>query len=261
MSMLKNCTSRLTDVEMQLLTGKQPVDAPLASELESAGWQDDASLRSQATIVLGALYSLSSPAKAREYLLAVERPGEVQRALRLLQAIANEPALDRSARGRLQELQLALLQAAADRDRESGTGLHYRWQRQQADLLVDAERFEQAIVVLEGLEQAFPKNASIKVQLASALTAAVESRSERPLPASVTGPVLARWRIIAARTRSHTPPWFEAKYQTARLLQLSGDRDGARKLLEYLKAIPPGWAGADREADFESLLNAVRDSN
>jgi hypothetical protein len=60
--------------------------------------------------------------------------------------------------------------------------------------------------------------------------------------------------------KPQTSAWFEAKSETARLLIQAGQRDEARKFLQYLKAVPPGWEQSDRREQFERLLTSVEKS-
>ncbi|MDG2181818.1 MAG: hypothetical protein P8L78_09015, partial [Mariniblastus sp.] len=106
--------------------------------------------------------------------------------------------------------------------------------------------YSKASQTLTELEQKYPRNAEIQMQLARALTGELEESSPE-IP-------LKKWRQIATRLKKNTPNWYEAKYQVARLLLKSGDREGAAKLLKYMKAIPPGWNQSKRKPQFESLL-------
>jgi hypothetical protein len=65
---------------------------------------------------------------------------------------------------------------------------------------------------------------------------------------------LDKWRRVAARLRSYSPYWYEAKYEVARLLIESGDSAAATKLLKYIQAIPPGWDKSPFKSKFEQLL-------
>lgn len=120
------------------------------------------------------------------------------------------------------------------------------WMIRKADLLMVAGKAEQAIQVLEQLEQKFPRNAAVKIQLARALTVA-QGKTD---PQSV----LDRWRRLAGQLKSHSDSWFEAKLNVAELLVQQNELEQARKVLLYIKTIPPGWENSRFKSEFESLL-------
>jgi TolA-binding protein len=120
------------------------------------------------------------------------------------------------------------------------------WKLKQASVLIALKQNQQALHALAELEKKYPKNAEIQMQLARSLTGALEESNPK-IP-------LEKWRHIATRLKKNTPNWYEAKYQVARLLFKSGDREGAAKLLKYIKAIPPGWNQSKLKPQFESLL-------
>jgi TolA-binding protein len=104
--------------------------------------------------------------------------------------------------------------------------------------------FQQAI-------RQFPR--SLAARIALARTAGSSAEPEHQSLA------LATWRTVAAGTRPQSDEWFEAKYQVARLLLESGNRDEAAKLLRYLKTVPPGWDGSSLKPLFEQLLQQTGD--
>ena len=120
------------------------------------------------------------------------------------------------------------------------------WLYRKTDALTDLQRYEDALPVLAELESRFPADAGIQLRIARQLTNAFADKE----PAKP----LAKWRQLAAQLKPHSPSWYEAKFQVASLLEKSGQKVEARKLLEYLKAIPPGWENSALRQDFERLL-------
>ena len=72
-----------------------------------------------------------------------------------------------------------------------------------------------------------------------------------------TSRALRQWRRIAAMARPRTELWFEAKLQVAQLLVSGGQPGEARKLLEFIRAVPPGWNNSPLAGQFEQLLNGL----
>ena len=100
--------------------------------------------------------------------------------------------------------------------------------------------------MLKGLVEASPRRLDLRMQLATAYSGVV-GQSEA---------ALRNWRIVAQGVKPRTENYFEAKYNIAKLLTATGNREDAKQLLEYLK-IPPGWEESKRKSDFESLLNEL----
>jgi hypothetical protein len=65
---------------------------------------------------------------------------------------------------------------------------------------------------------------------------------------------LAAWRRLAALLKPQTDGWYESKYHVALMLERLGRREEAKKMLLYLKTIPPGWEQSDWKDRFERLL-------
>lgn len=120
------------------------------------------------------------------------------------------------------------------------------WLYRKSEALADTQQHEAALTVLLELEQKFPKDAGIQLRIARLLTREFTDRE----PAKP----LAKWRRLAAQLKPHTPNWYEAKFQVASLLEKSGQKNEARKLLEYLKAVPPGWENSTLKGEFDRLL-------
>ena len=100
--------------------------------------------------------------------------------------------------------------------------------------------------MLQGLVEANPRRLDLRIQLATAYSG-TEGQSEA---------ALRNWRIVAQGVKPRTENYFEAKYNIAKLMAASGDREEAKQLLEYLK-IPPGWSDSKRKNDLENLLNEL----
>ena len=120
------------------------------------------------------------------------------------------------------------------------------WLYRKSEALADAQQHEAALSVLLELEEKFPQDAGIQLRIARLLTR-VFANQEPAKP-------LAKWRRLATQLKPHTPNWYEAKLQVASLLEKSGKKQEARKLLEYLKAVPPGWEQSHLKDEFDRLL-------
>jgi tetratricopeptide (TPR) repeat protein len=120
------------------------------------------------------------------------------------------------------------------------------WLFRKSESLADLQQYEQALSLLTELQKEFPKNAGIQLRIARLLTR-VYGNQEPAKP-------LAKWRRLAGQLKPHTPNWYEAKFQVASLLERSGKKQEARKLLEYLKAVPPGWDQSHLKEEFDRLL-------
>ena len=122
------------------------------------------------------------------------------------------------------------------------------WQIRRAKLLTKLGKHEDAIEQIEQLEKEFPRKADVKLMLARAMTEAyAKTDPTRPL---------TKWRAIAARLRSGSESWYAAKLNVVKLLVASGDSEGGKKLLKFMK-VTPGWSGSSFAADFDRLLNSL----
>jgi tetratricopeptide (TPR) repeat protein len=141
----------------------------------------------------------------------------------------------------LNRLRLKIAEKALD------TGLteaaRSRWLFTQADALAEVGRWDDAISMLTQLEQQKPAEVAIKLRLARLVSRQAD-----------TGTALARWRRLAIRLKPHSEAWFEAKYNIAKLMVQSGEKKEAQKLLEYIRATPPGWNKSSLRSEFEQLL-------
>lgn len=122
------------------------------------------------------------------------------------------------------------------------------WLYRKADALVDAGQNREAFEILQGLEKQLPNDAGIKLRIARLLT---KMETDVAVP-------LKKWRQLAAQLKPNSDSWFEAKYNVALLLEKSGEKAEAKKMLEYMKAIPPGWENSQLREEFNRLLQRVR---
>jgi hypothetical protein len=164
----------------------------------------------------------------------------------IAQIIANEsPQKSVSvARARMRLAELALDRFGPQLNREERIAWSYR----QAEALIELGNTTPAMKILEGLEQELPSDAGIKLRIARILTA-TESDPEVPLQ---------KWRRLAAQLKPNTDSWFEAKYHVALLLDKAGEKTEAKKMLEYMQAVPPGWENSLFRDEFNQLLQRVR---
>ncbi|MFK7766853.1 MAG: tetratricopeptide repeat protein [Mariniblastus sp.] len=234
----------LASVELDLIFGSKNVNPQLVESLSEIETSDDDSLAKLAT----AIHAVS---------IALEAPDQSKR---LISQIAdNEPALDlcdrclsavvtrsvNDSNKRLNEIRLVVIEKALLQPRDANRA-RTNWLMRKSQTLTRLHRNAEAVAVLEKLETEFPRNAGVKMELARALSAAFsESAPDKPL---------AKWRQIAGRVKSHSPNWFEAKYNVADLLLQQGKKSDAAKLLKYIKAIPPGWEESSWKPKFEALL-------
>ena len=198
---------------------------------------------------------------AQAWLLALEafNPTPQQPSEPLLTSIQQYPALLKTAEQAIADIgqhhpALVTEQAHTIRQTIIESALHLplsqtestAWLSRKANALQAAGRDTEALSVLEELEKQHPRNAKIQLQIARLLTRAHQADSpQKPL---------IHWRRLAAQLKPHTKNWYEAKYHVALLLEKSGQKADARKLLEYLQAIPPGWDNSAFKNKFEQLL-------
>ena len=199
-----------------------------------------------ANALLVAFYAESDPKTAIQYISAI---ADNQKALQQCEPLLNFSPTDVTANQNLQTVKLALIDKVLglpEIQQPDKANLKDNWRLKQAAVLIALKQNQQASQTLTELEKKYPKNAEIQMQLARSLTGELEESNPK-VP-------LKKWRRIATRLKKNTPNWYEAKYQVARLLFKSGDRESAAKLLKYLKAIPPGWNQSKLKPQFESLL-------
>lgn len=120
--------------------------------------------------------------------------------------------------------------------------------RRQAAAWEATGEFDRALARLQELAREFPRRLDIQLQLARALIRD---------PAQ-TAAALTQWRRVAVGVKDRSEEWYEAKYQVARLLAAQGEREEARKLLDYLSAFPPGWSQSRLKNEFDALRQQLQ---
>ena len=256
--------------QLALRTDNLPSNETLRNKLELAQLELDWQFGSQQLLKnnqekikqIAADSQASNFALANALLVAFHAESDPETAIQHVTVIANnqemlqqcEQLLDFSPVGvtaiqNLQTVKLSLISTVLgllEIQQPDKAKLKDTWTLKQASVLIALKQNQQALQALEELEKKYPKNAEIQMQLARSLTGALEE-SNPDIP-------LEKWRRIVTRLKKNTPNWYEAKYQVARLLLKSGDREAAAKLLKYIKATPPGWNQSKLKPQFESLL-------
>ncbi len=148
----------------------------------------------------------------------------------------------------LSQMRLKLIEAALNN--ELPERKRTVWLFRKSDALSDLGQNSEALAVLTTLEQELPRNAGIKLRIARLIT--------REFSRSDPEKAISTWRRLAIQLKPHTANWYEAKFNIAALLEQSGKKAEARKLLEYMQAIPPGWDNSDLRESFDQLLNKCK---
>jgi hypothetical protein len=125
------------------------------------------------------------------------------------------------------------------------------WDQLTIDALASTGHFADAIEKASELASRYPRNASVQIRLARLLTRTAESSAEA-LPRA-----LLQWRKVARSSRQNSDTWYLAKYQVAKLLTDQGQRADALKLLNFIRAVPPGWGEAINAGDFDALYRKL----
>lgn len=239
----------LTRVELDLIFGSKKLNPKLSESLSVIEASDDAALSKRALAIHVVSISLESPEQSKRLLDQIK---EDETALdvcdRCLSAVITQSANGNNEQlNTLRSLRLTTIDFALRiPETEASKKTRTSWLFRKSKTLLGLSRHVEAVSVLESLEQKYPRSAAVKIELARALTNAMaKSDPDKPL---------AKWRSIAGRVKSHTPNWFEAKYNVAELLLGSGKKDDAAKLLKFIKAIPPGWEKSAWKPKFETLL-------
>ncbi|MBX3417788.1 MAG: hypothetical protein KF851_09305 [Pirellulaceae bacterium] len=121
------------------------------------------------------------------------------------------------------------------------------WQMERAKLLLAAGEHAEARAILEPLAAASPNRLDIQIALARALAASSETHTQ----------ALDQWRRVSAKTKEQSDDWFEARYEIARLLFETGQKDRAAEVLRFMQAVPPGWTQSKKRSDFDALFEKV----
>lgn len=109
----------------------------------------------------------------------------------------------------------------------------------------------QAVDIAISMAKQYPKVASIQIRLAELLT--LHSQNDSKFQSQA----LSQWRTIAKSTRQNSENWYLAKYHVAKLLADQGKTEDASKLLNFIRAVPPGWSKAANAAQFDELYKQV----
>jgi len=178
--------------------------------------------------------------RALELLSGIKQVKTLETALQLLDSIA-------ARRPNANPVRLAavekLLQLAGS-DSTNQTELRLR----QAAIWEAAGELDRAIETLEALAKELPRRLDVQLRLARALAQKPQQQAE----------ALAQWRKVSAGVRDRSEEWYEAKYQVARLLLESGQKSEAKKLLDYLSVVPPGWSDSKLKQQFDALYERCK---
>jgi tetratricopeptide (TPR) repeat protein len=173
--------------------------------------------------------------RALELLTGVKQVQSLEMALQLLDSVAARKPEANPVRLAAVEKLLQL----AGTDSTNQTELRLR----QAAIWESAGELDRAIETLEALAKELPRRLDVQLRLARALAQSPQKPAE----------ALAQWRKVSAGVRDRSDEWYEAKYQVARLLLESGQKAEAKKLLDYLSVVPPGWSDSKWKQQFDAL--------
>ncbi len=129
--------------------------------------------------------------------------------------------------------------------------LRRQWTNATIDCLIFTERPQEAIELASDLANQYPKDAAVQLRLAELLN---QQAAGSP---SALAEALGQWRKIARFSRANSEHWYRAKYEVARLLVEQGNSDEALKLLNFIRAVPPGWSEASNAPAFDELLRSL----
>lgn len=128
-----------------------------------------------------------------------------------------------------------------------------KWQEATLDALILTGKTSEALELATAIAKANPRTASAQIGLAKLLTQQASGSEEYREAA------LNQWRKVARASRKQTAGWFTAKYYVAKLLNDQGKREDALKLLNFIRAVPPGWDKAPNATDFNLLFQQLSD--
>ncbi|MFT7630138.1 MAG: tetratricopeptide (TPR) repeat protein [Mariniblastus sp.] len=242
----------LAAAELDLVYGTHRPKPTLAARMAQLSGSQIPDIANTARVLELASVCLENNERSKQLLATISGEEDaLTRCERCLAAIAS--AATASQENALQELRLTVVESALGlpaMQQPASQSKRTRWMFKKSDALTKLKRQSESIAVLTELQQQFPRNASIQMQLARATTAQFEKSN----PAQA----LDKWRRVADRLKPNSPNWFEAKYEVSRLIYESGDHERAAKLLKFIKANPPGWKDSAFEAKFEVLLKAAK---
>jgi len=124
-----------------------------------------------------------------------------------------------------------------------------RWKFQWGSLMRKTQQPEEAVSLLEPLAQRFHRDLKIQQEFARALSDLKGQTRQKD--------ALKVWRRLTKSLTPATENWYEARLNVARQLELSGDREAAKKLLLYTRSIY-GWENSSWRNDLDRLLRALR---
>ena len=124
-----------------------------------------------------------------------------------------------------------------------------RWKFHKGSLLRKTQQPEEAASLLEPLAQRFGSDLKIQQEFARALSELKTQTRQKD--------ALKVWRRLAKSLTPATENWYEARLNVARQLELSGDREAAKKLLLYTRSVY-GWENSVWSKDLGRLLRALR---
>lgn len=219
----------------------------LARELAAASEQAEGSLRPRLAASMLAALALAESADFDDdpwWDRLIAEPSawrEAARSWNELARLSSQPTV------RLQTARERL--AGLGREQEGEADEKAFWAEQLAEAREGLARDREAVEAWRDLVQLQPKSARAQQQLARALTRLGDDSSRAE--------ALNLWRRLATQTTPKSESWFEAKYYVASLLRQTGDDEAALKMLQYLRAIPPGWSESRWKSKFDELLQSL----
>ncbi len=109
--------------------------------------------------------------------------------------------------------------------------------------------------IVAGIAESYPRDATIQRRFGELLVAGMVAEPDLATQA------LKQWRKIAAAARPHSDDWYTAKLQVARLLVAGNQQADAKKMLKFMRAVPPGWTQSPLADQFDQLLLEVGGSD
>ena len=173
--------------------------------------------------------------RALELVRSLGEAGPLETALDLLEPVAARHPVANPVRLAVIE---RLLQVAGE-----GAADPSDLRLRQAAIWEAAGEEAKALASLEQLAEQLPRRLDVQLRLARALARNPERQTA----------ALSQWRRVSAGVKDRSDEWYEAKYQVARLLLESGQKAEAKKLLDYLSVVPPGWSDSKWKQQFDAL--------
>ena len=205
-----------------------------------SGWHDQARL-----LIIAVLAGL--PARHAEVppLLDSLTNQEPESLLDILQELKNIlKTLGRDDRLQVAQWQLQLIDRCLKNHPTLETSMATRLRVARAWALAYQGADSLAVQELQGLLDQRPQDGLLQETMGEVLNLLGKPYIEK---------ALAQWRLLASRSQPRTDRWYRARYWVIRLTAESGDRKRATQLLNYLKAVPPGWSDASNREQFEEL--------